>query len=117
LAGRSARSWRPLADAASKPRDDDDFLTTVMRQAAKSGRDGLIESAVQDVFADLKPHEVRAVRRLLCLGIDGELNERNFREATLKEELIARLRRESADMAATAEVADFIVRVLQARRR
>jgi hypothetical protein len=105
-----------VADAISQPDKEDGFFETILRQAARRGRDELIESAVKDVFPDLKAAEAQSVRRVICLGLDGQLNQRNWAAATAKDDLMARLRRDNPDLASAAEVADFIAKVMESRR-
>jgi hypothetical protein len=104
-----------VAHAASQPGENDNLGTSILREFVKTGRDELIEGAVRDLFTDLRPAEVAAVRRWICLDLDGRLDRKNWQSATARDDLVADLRRDNVDAANAFQVAEFLAKVHQSR--
>jgi hypothetical protein len=91
----------------AKPQRDDGIGEAIARAAARASRDKLIESAVQDLSPTSKPVERAAVRNLVILALDGQLDRDRDR-------VLAQLRRANPDMADAVEVTEFLIRLAQA---
>jgi hypothetical protein len=106
-----------VAHAASQPEEEDDFLTIVLKKGLQAGRDGLVESAIKEVYPQLSARELMAVRRTICLSLDGQLNEAQWARSTARDELISALQGSNPDAAAAVQIADFVGQVVEANSR
>ncbi len=101
------------AMAGKEPKDVGEAIVIAL---AVRARDGLVESALTDLFPGQPARDVQAARVAICLALDGKLTERNFNRAQAREAAMARLRAANPGMANTAALADFIAAVAEARR-
>jgi hypothetical protein len=92
---------------ASKPQPGDDFGKSFARALARTGRDELIDSALQDLAPTGKLVERQAVRSLVVLALDGQLT-------TDRDRIINHLRRTNPGMADVVEITEFLIQFSQA---
>lgn len=107
-----------IAVANSLAKDQDHNGGTVaalFSVGARAGRDGMIESALKDLFPDLREVEIRGIRRVTSQCLDGKLSVGNFSKQTAKEEIIEELQRQDPALGRIAGVADFVYEVHQAK--
>jgi hypothetical protein len=86
----------------SKPQADDDLGDMILRGVARAGRDGLIDSALEDFLPDNTALERAAVRNLAVLALDGRLSRD-------RDKVVAQLRRDNPDMANAVEITEFLI--------
>jgi hypothetical protein len=87
---------------ASKPQPDDDFGDMLVRNLSRTGRDSLIDSALEDLLTENPINERLAVRGLVVLALDGRLSRD-------RDKVVAQLRRTNNDMANAVEAAEFLI--------
>ncbi len=99
------------------PSTQEDVFGLVVAQLARVGRDNLIESALRDVFPDEKEVPggiIRAIRRLICMHLDGELSKAAYLKQTAIDEVKAAIADANADAGVIVELADFVYAVVKA---
>lgn len=103
-----------VANAVAKDQaEDEGLLSAIFSVGAKAGRDKLIESALKDVFPDRLESEIRGIRRVASLYLDGRLSLANLGKETAKEEIITALKKENPRLGASAQVVDFLYELHQ----
>ncbi len=100
------------AIAGGEPKD---FAETIIVEVARSARDELVQSALEDLFVASTRADRRAAGHAICLALDGKLNIGNLRDRQAQDAIAAWLRKENPQMGNTVEVADLVYRVMQAR--
>ena len=105
-----------VANEIARDQDNKDgLLSAVVSIGARAGRNKLIESALRDAFPQFEDVEIRAIRRVSALYLDGKLSLTNFGKETAKEEIVEALKGESPQLAASAEVVDFLYELHETR--
>jgi len=105
-----------LANEFAKDQDQKEgLLAALFSVGARAGRDNLIESALRDVFPDLDEFEIRSVRLVASLYVDGKLSLENLGKEAAKQEIIAALKREDPSLGTSAQVVDFLYDLGRAR--
>lgn len=102
-----------VANELGRDDPEDNILGMLFRGVIREGRDEMIESAVRDLFPDMSRLETQGIRRVISLGLDGQLNERNWRSVSARDQLIARLQRENVELANAARAADFLAKLFE----
>jgi hypothetical protein len=98
-----------LANSFAKDQDKNDgLLAALFSVGARAGRDKLIESAIKDVFPEFEDFEIRGIRRVASLYLDGKLSLENLGKETAKEEIIEALNEENPGLGTSAKVVDFL---------
>lgn len=105
-----------IADAfARDQKQNDGLIAALFSVGARAGRDKLIESAIKDVFPEMDDIEIRGIRRVACLYLDGKLSLANLGKDTAKEEIIEALKEENPTLATSAQIVDFLYELHLAR--
>ena len=99
-----------VAHETSKPQDGDGVVELLLRETAKAGRDELLDSALTDVFPTAPAHSRRAMTRMIVLGME----RRGGNQAVTRQQVMNDLRQTSPELADSIEIADFIVKAVQA---
>lgn len=102
---------------ATNSKNNGTLVEEFLREGLLRGRDGLIESAVTDLFPGIRPIDARTLRRAICLSWDGKLNEQTWSQSTAREEMIAALKKYDPDLGMAADANDFVVNVMNRRNR
>jgi hypothetical protein len=85
-------------------------------ELARTGRDKLITSAVDDLFPQLPAKDRGTLGRLVPLALDGRLTAANLKAAEARDAITDYLRTQNPDFALAAQAADFLYRVQQGAR-
>ena len=94
---------------------DAGFFEFAAAQVARKTRDEIIGEAVKDLFPQLTARESSKVRQMVCLAFDDKLTQANLTRLHAKEALMEDLRSANPDIAAAAQVADFLMAVQAAK--
>ncbi|MBY0231691.1 MAG: hypothetical protein K2W96_20590 [Gemmataceae bacterium] len=105
-----------LAQAIAR-KEPKDLFEAVIIEAARRARDELVEGALKDLFKGRPAREIRAARHVIGLGLDGKLTVAGLSRAQARDDLHARLKAIDPDIAAGAQMAEFIDSVLRAAPR
>lgn len=94
--------WRPL-------------FGPMLREAARFGRDELIEHALCDVFPEFPPRVIRIIRAVVSQVLDGRLSVHNMAAHVARDELIQALRQYDPELGDMTKAALFIHRLACSR--
>lgn len=93
-----------------------DFGEAFVIELARTGRDELIKSAVDDLFPQIAAGDRATLGRLVPLALDGRLTAANLRAAESRDAIANYLKKQNPDFALAAQAADFLYRVQQGSR-
>lgn len=93
-----------------------DIFEAIAIETARTARDELIKSAIEDLFTDMASADRATLGRLVPLALDGRLTDADLREAESKEAIIAYLQEQNPNFAYAAQAAEFLHRVQKQSR-
>lgn len=105
------------AAATSGNAAEDDLGTVLGRAAALGIREGLIDSAVADLFPHFSGERAKTAKRVITLLIEGKLTPADVAQETARDALLDKVREQSPEMADMVDFVDFLDKLDTARRR
>lgn len=94
----------------------EDLFDAIAIELARTGRDELLKSAIDDLFPQAPASDRAILGRIVPLALDGRLTARNLRGAEAQDAIAAYLKKQNPDFALAAQAADFLYRVQQGSR-
>lgn len=101
-----------LTDELGNRANDGSLGGAFVHDLAKGTRNEAIRKALTDLFPNETPLTISAAANIIILGADGQLTSDNWKSATARDALVARIREEDPFAADAYQVAEFIGNVL-----
>ena len=73
------------------------------------GRDGLVASALSDLFPDARREELQYMTRYVGLAMSGQLTPANLAQGTVREYLVQKIEKEDVIAGRAARFADLLI--------
>ncbi len=93
-----------------------DIIEAIAIEAARTGRDKLIKSAIDDLFPQVEVKDRTTLGHLVPLALDGRLTDRNLRDAQARDAIVNHLKKKNPDFAFAVQAADFLIKVQEGSR-